>query len=163
MARILGLHEVPKTIVSDRVLQFVSKFWEELHKSLGTKLLHSLSYHPQTSRQTKRVNQILEDMLRACVLEFPKNVMIFYRQQNFLIITVLGAFVFRRSSKTWLTMFPKCNICTGTFGLRMKLYTIWKAWSGRRLNQLRSYTQGSFGLVAEKGTDLKRKMLSSPQ
>ena len=68
--RILSLHGVPKTIVSDRGPQFVSKFWEELHKSLGTKLLHSSAYHPQTSGQTERVNQILEDMLRACVLDF---------------------------------------------------------------------------------------------
>jgi hypothetical protein len=78
-------------------------------------------------------------------------------------ILLLGAFIFRRSSKTWLTMFPKCNICTGTFRLGMKLYIIWKAWLGRRLNQLRSYTQGSFGSVAEKGTDLRRKRLSSPR
>ena len=63
IARILSLHGVPKTIVSDRGPQFVSKFWEELHKSLGTKLLHSSAYHPQTSGQTERVNQILEDML----------------------------------------------------------------------------------------------------
>jgi transposase InsO family protein len=70
IARILSLHGVPKTIVSDRQPQFVSKFWEELHKSLGTKLLHSSAYHHQTSGQTERVNQILEDMLRACVLEF---------------------------------------------------------------------------------------------
>jgi hypothetical protein len=56
--------------VSDCGSQFVSKFWEELHKSLGTKLLHSSAYHPQTSGQTERVNQILEDMLRACVLDF---------------------------------------------------------------------------------------------
>jgi hypothetical protein len=59
--------------VSDRGPQFVSKFWEELHKSLGTKLLHSSAYHPQTSGQIERVNQILEDMLRACVLEFSYN------------------------------------------------------------------------------------------
>jgi transposase InsO family protein len=72
VARILSLHGVPKTIVSDRGPQFVSKFWEELHKSLGTKLLHSSAYHPQTCGQTERVNQILEDMLRACVLEFPQ-------------------------------------------------------------------------------------------
>jgi hypothetical protein len=70
IARILGLHGVPKTIVSDRGPQFVAKFWEALHKSLGTKLLHSSAYHPQTSGQTERVNQILEDMLRACVLDF---------------------------------------------------------------------------------------------
>jgi transposase InsO family protein len=45
IARILSLHGVPKTIVSDWGPQFVSKFWEELHKSLGTKLLHSSAYH----------------------------------------------------------------------------------------------------------------------
>jgi transposase InsO family protein len=71
IARILSMHGVPKTIVSDQGPQFVSMFWSELHKSLGTKLLHSLAYHPQTSGQTERVNPILEDMLRACVLEFP--------------------------------------------------------------------------------------------
>jgi transposase InsO family protein len=70
IAHILSLHGVPKTIVSDRGPQFISKFWEELHKSLGTQLLHSSAYHHQTSGQIERVNQILEDMLRACVLEF---------------------------------------------------------------------------------------------
>jgi hypothetical protein len=72
IARVLNLHGVPKTIVLDQGPQFVSKFWEELHKSLGTKLLDSSAYHPQTSGQTERVNQILEDMLWACVLEFPQ-------------------------------------------------------------------------------------------
>jgi hypothetical protein len=62
-----------------------------------------------------------------------------------------------------LTMFPKCNVCTGTFGLRIKLYTIWKAWSRRRLMLLRSYAQRSFGSAAGKGTDLKGKRLSSPR
>jgi transposase InsO family protein len=72
IARILSLHGIPKTIVSDRGPQFVFKFWEELHKSLRTKLIHSSAYHPKTSGQTERMNQILEDMLRACVLEFPQ-------------------------------------------------------------------------------------------
>jgi hypothetical protein len=72
IARILSLHGVPMTIVSDRGPQFVAKFWEALHKSLGTKLFHSSAYHPQTSGETERVNQILEDMIRACVLEFPQ-------------------------------------------------------------------------------------------
>jgi transposase InsO family protein len=72
VAHILSLHGVPKTIVSHRGPQFVSKYWEELPKSLGTKLLHSSADHPQTSGQTERVNQILEDMLRACVLESPQ-------------------------------------------------------------------------------------------
>jgi hypothetical protein len=45
----------------------------------------------------------------------------------------------------------------------MKLYTIWKAGSERRLNQRRSYAQGGFGPIAEKGTDLRRKRLFSPR
>jgi hypothetical protein len=62
-----------------------------------------------------------------------------------------------------LTMFPKCNICTGTFGLGMKMYTIWKAWSRWRMMQLRSYAWKNFGLVVENETDLNRKRLSSPR
>jgi hypothetical protein len=56
IGRILSLHGVPKTIVSDHGLQFVAKFGEALHKSLGTMLLHNSAYHPQTSGQTERVN-----------------------------------------------------------------------------------------------------------
>jgi transposase InsO family protein len=69
IAHVLCLHGVPKMIISDRGSQFVTHFWEQLHASLGTHLIHSSAYHPQTDGQTERVNQILEDMLRACVLE----------------------------------------------------------------------------------------------
>ena len=51
--------------------QFVSQFWKCLHESLGTKLLYSTAYHPQTGGQTERVNQTLEDLLRSCALNFP--------------------------------------------------------------------------------------------
>jgi transposase InsO family protein len=66
---VLCLHRVPKMIIFDRVSQFVARFWEQLHTSLGTHLIHSSAYHPQTDGQTEQVNQILEDMLRAYVLE----------------------------------------------------------------------------------------------
>ena len=46
LARIMSLHGVPKTMVSDRGTQFVSNFWKQLHSSLGTKLLYSTAYHP---------------------------------------------------------------------------------------------------------------------
>jgi transposase InsO family protein len=63
------LHGVPKKIVSDRGTQFTSRIWEKLHESMDTKLNFSSAYHPQTDGQTKRTNQILEDMLRACALK----------------------------------------------------------------------------------------------
>jgi transposase InsO family protein len=62
-------HGVPKKIVSNRGTQFTSMFWEKLHESMDTKLNFSSAYHPQTDGQTERVNQILEDMLRACALK----------------------------------------------------------------------------------------------
>jgi predicted glycosyl hydrolase (DUF1957 family) len=64
---------VPKKIVSDRGTQFVSRFWEKLHEAMDTKLNFSSAYHPQTDSQTERVNQILEDMLRACALKDKKS------------------------------------------------------------------------------------------
>ena len=70
MERIVCLHGVPKKIVSDRGTQVTSHFWQQVHSSLGTKLNFSIAYHPQTDRQTERTNQILEDMLRACVLQY---------------------------------------------------------------------------------------------
>jgi hypothetical protein len=70
MPYVLCLHGVLKTIVSYRGSQFVACFWEQLHASLGSHLIHSSAYHLQTDGQTERVNQILEDMLRACVMEY---------------------------------------------------------------------------------------------
>jgi transposase InsO family protein len=68
MLRIVCLHGVPKKIVSNRGTQFTLKFWGRLHETLDTQLRFSSAYHPQTDGQTKRVNQILEDMMRACAL-----------------------------------------------------------------------------------------------
>jgi transposase InsO family protein len=73
MLRIVYLHEVSKKIVSDRGTQFTLKFWERLHETLDTQLRFSSVYHPQTNGQTERVNQILEDMLRACALQYGRS------------------------------------------------------------------------------------------
>lgn len=69
IACIVSLHGVPKEIISDRGMQFSSRFWKEFQEALGTKLSFSTAFHPQTGGQTERVNKILEDMLRACVME----------------------------------------------------------------------------------------------
>ena len=66
------LHGVPISIISDRDSRFTSRFWKSLQKSLGTRLDMSIAYHPQTDGQSERTIQTLEDMLRACVINFGK-------------------------------------------------------------------------------------------
>jgi transposase InsO family protein len=70
--QIVHSHGILRTIVSNRGALFVARFWEQLQKSLGTTVIRSSAYHPQTDGQTERVNQVLEDMLRACVLHYGK-------------------------------------------------------------------------------------------
>src|SRR4051812_7494845 len=70
MSTIVCLHGVPKSIVSDRGTQFTLHFWRQLHESLGTRLEFSTNFHPQTDGHTERTKQILEDMLRACALDY---------------------------------------------------------------------------------------------
>ncbi|KAL4308140.1 hypothetical protein GQ457_01G026660 [Hibiscus cannabinus] len=67
---IVRLHGVPKSIVSDRDPKFTSRFWESLHTDLGSRLNFSTSYHSQTDGQSERVIQVLEDMLRCCIIDF---------------------------------------------------------------------------------------------
>jgi hypothetical protein len=72
-SRIVCLDGVPRKIISDRVSQFTSKFWEKLHESMDTRQNFSSTYHPRTDGQTERTNQILEKMLRAHSLKYGKS------------------------------------------------------------------------------------------
>jgi transposase InsO family protein len=73
MLRIVCLYGVLKKIVSNRESQFTLRYWERLHETLDTQLRFSSAYHPQTDGQTERINQILEDMLRVCALQYGRS------------------------------------------------------------------------------------------
>ena len=64
---ILRLYGVPKTIVSDRDVKFLSYFWKTLCAKLGIKLLFSTAYHPQTDGQTEVTNRTLSALLRVLI------------------------------------------------------------------------------------------------
>ncbi|GKD79405.1 putative reverse transcriptase domain-containing protein [Tanacetum coccineum] len=63
-------HGLPVSIISDRDSRFTSRFWLSLQKNLGSRLDMSIAYHPQTDEQSERTIQTLEDMFRACVIDF---------------------------------------------------------------------------------------------
>ncbi|KAK4389603.1 Transposon Ty3-G Gag-Pol polyprotein [Sesamum angolense] len=73
VSEIVRLHGVPVSIVSDRDPRFTSRFWGSLQGALGTKLHFSTAFHPQTDGQSERTIQTLEDMMRACIMEFKGN------------------------------------------------------------------------------------------
>ena len=66
---IVRLHGVPVSIVSERDPRFTAHFWKSFQKALGTRLAMNTAFHPQIDGQLKRTIHVLEDMLRACVLD----------------------------------------------------------------------------------------------
>ncbi|GJZ53645.1 putative reverse transcriptase domain-containing protein [Tanacetum coccineum] len=67
---IVARHRVLISNISDHDSRFTSRFWQSMQEALGTCLYMSMAYHPQTDGQSERTIQTLEDMLRACVLDF---------------------------------------------------------------------------------------------
>ena len=70
---IVRMHGVSVSIASNRDPRFTSRFWYSLQNSMGTKLNFNTAFHLQTDGQSKIVFQILEDLLRACVLDLKGN------------------------------------------------------------------------------------------
>jgi hypothetical protein len=65
------LHGIPKTILYDRDLKFTSKLWKGLFKGFIMNLNFITAYHPESDGKTKRMNQVIEDMLRMYVMDKP--------------------------------------------------------------------------------------------
>ncbi|GJR71958.1 putative reverse transcriptase domain-containing protein [Tanacetum coccineum] len=72
LKKIVSRHCMLISIISDRDSHFTSRFWQSLQNALGTQLDMSIAYHPETDGQSERTFQTLEDMLRACVIDFEK-------------------------------------------------------------------------------------------
>ncbi|GJU09683.1 putative reverse transcriptase domain-containing protein [Tanacetum coccineum] len=72
LKEVVRRHGIHVSIICDRDPRFTSNFWRSLQKAMGMNLDMSTAYHPQTDGQSKRTIQTLEDMLRACVIDFGK-------------------------------------------------------------------------------------------
>ncbi|KAD3639940.1 hypothetical protein E3N88_29163 [Mikania micrantha] len=68
--KVASRHGLPISIISDQDIRFTTNFGKSLQKSLGTRLDMSTAYHPPTDGQSERTIQTLEDLLRACVVDF---------------------------------------------------------------------------------------------
>ncbi|GJU57677.1 putative reverse transcriptase domain-containing protein [Tanacetum coccineum] len=70
LKEVVTRHGIPVSIIYDRDPRFTSNFWRSFQKAMGTRLDMSTAYHPETDGQSERTIQTLEDMLRACVIDF---------------------------------------------------------------------------------------------
>ena len=70
LSKMVKYYGVSVSIVSDRDPRFTFKFWIAFQETLGTRLLYSMAYHPQTDGQSERTIQTLEYMLRSSILQF---------------------------------------------------------------------------------------------
>ncbi|GKB78062.1 putative reverse transcriptase domain-containing protein, partial [Tanacetum coccineum] len=70
MKEVVTIHGIPVSIICDRADRFTLNFYRSFQRDLGTRLDMSIAYHPQTDGQSERTIQSLEDMLRACVIDF---------------------------------------------------------------------------------------------
>nr|GEX44828.1 reverse transcriptase domain-containing protein [Tanacetum cinerariifolium] len=70
LKEVVTRHGTPILIISNRDPRFASNFWRAFQKALGTWLDMSTAYHLKTNGQSERTIQTLEDMLRACVIDF---------------------------------------------------------------------------------------------
>ena len=120
---IVKLHGVPVSIVSDRDPRFTSRFWPKLQKALGTSLHFSTVFHLQTDGQSEKTIQNLEDMLRACVLEF---------KEDWVKYLSLVEFAYNNSYQTSIGMAP----FEALYGRKCRTPICWNEVGERKINNL---------------------------
>ena len=117
---IVRLHGALVSIVSDRDPHFTSRFWPKLQDAMGTRLHFSTAFHPQTDGQSDRTIQTLEDMLRACVMEFKGS------EDNYL---ALIEFAYNHSYQSSIGMAPY----EALYGRKCRTPVCWDEVGERRL------------------------------
>lgn len=73
VSKIVAMHEILKNITKDQEDPFTSRFWKSVQTAKGSKLKFNTAFHLQIDGQYERIIQTLEDMLRACVMDFKGN------------------------------------------------------------------------------------------
>ena len=73
LKEVLRLHGIPESIVSDRDTKFISIFWKELHRLMGSKLLMSTAFHPQTDGAMEQANRSIAQVLKMVVANDQKD------------------------------------------------------------------------------------------
>ncbi|XP_012461396.1 uncharacterized protein LOC105781401 [Gossypium raimondii] len=94
------------------VKEVTSRFWRKLHEALGTRLDFSTVFHPQTDGQSERVIQILEDLLRCCIVDFRGN------WEDFLSV---AEYAYNNSYQSSIQMTPY----EALYGRRCRTPTCW--------------------------------------
>nr|GEY05638.1 reverse transcriptase domain-containing protein [Tanacetum cinerariifolium] len=89
LKEVVTKHRILVSILCDHDPRFISNFWRAFQKAMGTRLDMIMAYHPETDRQSERTIQTLEDMLRACVIDFGKVGKDSYRWSNFCTTIVI--------------------------------------------------------------------------
>ncbi|KAK5832718.1 hypothetical protein PVK06_016521 [Gossypium arboreum] len=120
VAEIVQLHGVLMSIISDRDPRFTSRFWKKLQEALGTRLDFSTAFHPQTDGQSERVIQILEDMLRGCIIDFRRS------WEDYL---PLAEFAYNNSYQASIQMAPY----EALYGRRCRTPTCWTELGERQV------------------------------
>ncbi|KAG4139088.1 hypothetical protein ERO13_D07G170275v2 [Gossypium hirsutum] len=120
ISEIVKLHKVITSIISDRDPRCTLRFWSKLQEALGTKLNFSTTFHPQTDRQSERVIQILEDMLRFCILHFGSS------WERYL---PLAEFAYNNSSQSNIKMAP----FKALYGRKCKTRLYWSEFNKSKL------------------------------
>ncbi|KAA3478075.1 DNA/RNA polymerases superfamily protein [Gossypium australe] len=136
VAEIVRLHGVPVSNISDRDPRFTSWFWKALYEALGTRLDFIKAFHPQTDGLSKRVIQILEDMLRGFVIDLRGS------WEDYLS---LAEFVYNNSYQSSIQMAPYEVL----YGRRCRTPTCWTELGERKLlgAKLISKTEGKVKLI----------------